>query len=351
MEERVFRLTPLTPVHIGTGETIGPEEYFIEKNWLVRIALHKILMDWPAATRRRFEDCIAANRMEEARRMLHQAGQAPAFQLYRAAVGEPSRRELSNADPGKRSGEVHTFVRNLHAGKVVVPGSAIKGAMRTALVSVLAHHAMDQLGTEVKQALEQNRKTAWTILEQKALAYDRRLTERDPLRMLRVCDGELPAEAVRVDRVQVVNRSGQSVQARGIQLHVERLLSRADNREPIPCEIRIALDGRARVKRPLTWDFVIQSCNYFFWRRYQEELKAFHVLNQRAWIPTPWAQGSMLLRIGRFSHYESLSVDDLRSGWDAQRKRPIEGMGSSRSLCMLTDQLRAPFGWVLLEPA
>lgn len=31
MPEYRFRATPLSPVHIGTGESVGPEEYFLEQ--------------------------------------------------------------------------------------------------------------------------------------------------------------------------------------------------------------------------------------------------------------------------------------------------------------------------------
>ncbi len=350
MEERVFRLVPLTPVHIGTGETIAPDEYFLQGNWLVRINMHRLLLDWPPVQRRQFEQFIAANRLDEARKLVHAAAQSAQFQSYRARIGEPARRELQNASPDRKSGEVHTFVRNLHAGKVIVPGSAIKGAIRTAVVSVLAHHERSSVGPAVKEALQKNRGTAWMTLEEKALGYQRRFTEQDPLRMVRVSDGELPPEAVSVDRVMIVNRGGQASQAQKIQLHVERLLSRADGKEPPSCDVRIALDDRATVKSPLQWDFVIESCCYFFWKRHREEVENFPLLAGRSWVPSSWPQGSILLRIGRFSHFESLSVDEFRSGWNAQRRQPIQGMGSSRSLCMISNQLLAPFGWVLLEP-
>ncbi len=352
MEERVFRLIPLTPVHVGTGETIAPDEYFLDRDRLVRINVHKILMNWPPATRQRFEQLIAANRIDDARKLMHEAAGSPQFHLYRALVGEPARQELQNAPPDRRSGEIHTFVRNLHAGVVIVPGSAVKGAIRTAVVSVFAHHQLDELKRSIPKLFQnqQERNRAWMALEEKVLHYKRRFSEQDPLRMLRVSDGELPPEAVRVDRVRIVNRSGKSPQVQSIQLHVERLLSRADGKEPPSCLIRIALDGRARVSRSLTWDFVMQSCNYFFRRRYQEEVANFTLLQNRNWVPGPDSSDSILLRIGRFSHFESLSVDELRSGWNAQRKRPIQGMGASRSLCMITGGVLTPFGWVLLEP-
>jgi len=369
MDERVFRLTPLTPVHIGAGEVITPEEYKITGQTLIRFNPHAIVAAWDAATRRRFEQAIEANNLDRARQMLHEAADQPRFQLYRAAMGAEAAAALRDVPPDRRRardrprGEVHILVRNLHAGKVVVPGSAIKGAIRTAIVNALAarnltredRHAIRQLldGWEQRGGV-MKRNRAWEVLETKALVYQRDKTERDPLRGLRVSDGDLPAEAVRVDRVVIRNRSGEQNQARGIQLHVERLLSRADRVPPPSCQIRIALaeewtrDRRTGLK-PLGWEFVIEKCNDFFMQRYAAEVQSFSFLQGRRWIPAELPAGAILLRVGRFSHFESLSVDELRSGWNAQRRRPIEGMGSSRSLCLLDNGVAAPFGWVLLE--
>jgi len=355
MDERVFRFTPLTPVHFGAGEMITPEEYKIINQTLIRLNPHAIVAAWDPATRRRFEQAIEANNLKQARDLLRAAADQPRFQLYRAQMGAETAAALRDAPPDRRGGEIHAVVRNLHAGKVVVPGSAIKGAIRTAIVNALAASLEDPAKQQIRAALERQRDRAWQVLEARTLEYERNKTELDPLRGLRVSDGELPPEAVRVDRVLVQNRSGRQNQARGIQVHVERLLSRADGIKPPSCLIRIALaeewtrDRRTGLK-PLGWDFVIGACNCFFARRYQEEVAQFSFLQGREWVPAQLPEGAILLRVGRFSHFESLSVDGLRSGWNAQRRRPIEGMGSSRSLCMLDRGVGAPFGWVLLEP-
>lgn len=355
-EVRQFRLVALTPVHIGTGETITPEEYFITGGGqLVRINLAKLLMEWPEQARRRFEQLIEANQLAQARGMLHEAAARPGYELYRVAMGQAAQSELRGADPAQRRAEVHVFLRNLHAGKVVVPGSAIKGAIRTAIVNAGAAWLEPEEKRRVKTQLDdpRARAAAWTVLEELALGYERERTERDPLRMLHVSDGELEAGAARVDRAVVVDREGREI-GRGIQLHVERLLSRVDRKEPPGCAIRVGLargprGGHAR----LDWKFLTDACNQFFLNRYREELGHFSFLRGRQWVPEAgkFPAGAILLRVGRFSHFESLSVDELRSGWNQQRGKPIEGMGSSRTLCVLDNGVRAPFGWVLLEPA
>jgi CRISPR-associated protein Csm5 len=57
----------------------------------------------------------------------------------------------------------------------------------------------------------------------------------------------------------------------------------------------------------------------------------------------------VLLRIGHFSHFESLSVDTLREGWNIQARRPITGMGATRTRCVMENgKPPMPFGWILL---
>ena len=63
----------------------------------------------------------------------------------------------------------------------------------------------------------------------------------------------------------------------------------------------------------------------------------------------------LLLRVGRFCQFESLSVDGLRQGWNIQKKQWINE-GSSRTLCRARAEnegrsMPVPFGWLLLELA
>lgn len=68
----------------------------------------------------------------------------------------------------------------------------------------------------------------------------------------------------------------------------------------------------------------------------------------------------LLLRVGRFSHFESLSVDTFRRGWNVRARREISE-GATRNLASIhrkvrgpdgslaDGELRLPFGWILLK--
>jgi CRISPR-associated protein Csm5 len=67
------------------------------------------------------------------------------------------------------------------------------------------------------------------------------------------------------------------------------------------------------------------------------------------WNDPEYLNRRMLLRVGHFSHFESLSVDELRRGWNARKKEPITDMGSTRTRCVMEKGKDAmPFGWLML---
>ena len=75
-------------------------------------------------------------------------------------------------------------------------------------------------------------------------------------------------------------------------------------------------------------------------------------IRDRVLIAKSIQERGLLLRVGRFSHFESLSVDNLRQGWNVQARKSITE-GSSRTLCRCRPNpdgagTALPFGWLLL---
>ena len=369
MEIRRFRVTVLTPVHIGTGKAMAPEEYFVQNSRLVRFRPEAVIARRAPREREAFENLLRAGNLREAwTRLRGWAANDRESWLYEIAAGEGSSRELGQElDPSRRRGEVYTLHWNLARRQAIVPGSAIKGALRTAFLNACVRPRLEELRgrlAELKSRLgERWRHTneLWSAMESQALEMTGRREGRDPIdpfELLRVSDAAVPAEMVRVDRAEVRTREG-NPSARRIQIHCERLLARADGR-PAQFRLEIAIDtDRARnervrrlLGRPLEWDLLIQAANHYSFGRLEAERRRFAFLGQGAarWLPGGawWTGGRMLLRLGRFSHFESLSVDGLRDGYNPQRRRAITE-GDSRTV-VLTAAGAVTFGWVLLEP-
>ena len=256
-------------------------------------------------------------------------------------------------------------------GRPFIPGSSIKGAIRTALLNA----AVQEKGPRHAPGRTEE-------LQQWAFAYERGHTERDPFRFLEVSDAPLPEGATRVD--QVINwRPEAKDKASKIQIHVERLLACADA-PATRFEVTIRIDsGRLAAVRKrdarkaphfdgLAPDRLVAAVNRFSRDRWDWEMKRFFL---------PWRQeleqlvrvrigretfGAkdlaghpriMLLRIGRFTQFESKSVDGIRRGVirlpKGETKRAAEG--STRNVVFLRPRgkrenatIPVPMGWMLM---
>lgn len=369
MEVRRFRVKVLTPVHIGAGTKMAPEEYFLHDSRLVRFRPEVVMRSWTPAERQAFENRLREGALRPAWVQLRNAAAARRDSwLYEIAAGEGSARELGAAlDPSRRRGEVFLLQWNLARREVIVPGSAIKGALRTALVNACVQADLKAIGDEVERRKRQDsnwrrHNDLWRAMEEKALrvgSAGRNQPEPiDPLQMLKVSDAAAPARMVQVDQAEVRKREGGTASQK-IQIHCERLLSAADGQAAefsleIGWDRDRALDRRVRERlgRNFDWGFLVRVTNAFFYGRLTKETKRFQFLGQGAarWLPPGqwWEGGRLLLRIGRFSHFESLSVDELRDGYNPQRRVAIKE-GDSRTVVVVQGR-PVSFGWILLEP-
>jgi CRISPR-associated protein Csm5 len=218
------------------------------------------------------------------------------------------------------------------------------------------------------------------VLEQKALdrmiqpneGRERDEIDRDVFRLIDVEDTVLPADATLISRAY--NWNPLKAGAEKIQLWFERLKANAAG-EKLQFQVRLHVDEKAMnhpfvrraIGRTIDMKTIMEACNTFYWGRLAAELEKFfpgdgNQTRQTIYrtMAVPDGKGGlivqeteypqMLLRLGRFSHFESLSVDELREGWNAQSNRPITGMGATRTLCHMGQGRPAlPFGWVLLS--
>jgi CRISPR-associated protein Csm5 len=376
-----FRATPLTPIHVGDGNSLAPEDYLIESDHLIQFNRAATLRDMPPETRRQLEERLDRNDFQAAQEILRKSVQ-PRHHRCRIQIGAESRADLLKAvgnplDPVVRQRAVQGFVRNPLTGQPYLPGSSLKGAIRTAVVNAFTQKHLASIKPVVSPLLENSsqRRNAWKVLETEALNFEFRRLQEDPFRLLKVADAELPANRTRVDKVWPVKRDGKE-DTQGIQMHFERLLSRGDGIEEGGFAVELELDelavGDTRVKvgRRLDFETIRRACISFYAGRILAERRRFFA---EAQPPEPifGAQGlikinpdkvlvaksiqerGLLLRVGRFSHFESLSVDHLRQGWNVQARRSITE-GSSRTLCRCRSDtegasMALPFGWLLLE--
>lgn len=373
MDKRKFHAIPLTPIHIGTGDAMTPEEFYTEGSDMVRFHPGLVLQGMSDPERRKYESLIDQGRIGDAWQQLRAAARLNSrARLYRVAMGATAKQEMEGilGQLERRTGEVRPMPRHPHTGHVMIPGSAIKGAIRTAVLN--GYLSQDEsvrarLYQGVRNATRSELKQLHARLESETLRGGGEI-ENDPFRLIHVGDASINPEQVRVDRATLVKPDGTHPQARGgkgpgHKMYVERLVSRADGMKPKGFTVEIGIDNgkaaqcpkvRELVRRLPDWNFLVQSCDSFYRGRYEAErdkFSNFHTHVKEQWLQDVRNLRGVLLRVGRYSHFESLSVDHLRRGDNPQTQSPIYGMGSTRTVCEIggTDD-QVIFGWLALIP-
>mgnify|MGYP006275084723 CR=1 FL=1 len=313
--------------------------------------------------------------------------------LERIGLSRESRGELEAAldiaaRGQQRSGTVSAFQRD--GRRALIPGSTLKGALRTAWLARLSEGLPPPFGRGSQRSNE-------LFSRAFGLASGKHRTDTDPMRDVTVSDIALPPGATRIDPVatwkRVRHRDGRVREGYGFgsvgQMHWERLLSVADGGAPPLPEVDIGLrtqavregrTGRRDVaprpdRGPEDIAKLLTALNAHhrpLWQREVEEkffsggpgarlrdaFRLFADINLEGEDPD-----GALIRIGRGGHAESKSVAPFREIHRPQAKSQggkYASEGSTRHVvdlgghpapfgCMLlirTDQWRAPTSWL-----
>lgn len=373
-----LRLVPLTPVHIGDGTEMRLDEYLFEEprragprydkygeeieeegpdapTMLCRFDQAKAMRLMTPAQRSAFQRALDAGNLGHAAKALREAGSGAIVE--RIPISKRSVAELRKAfdDPLARSGQVKPFVRS--GGKPYIPGSSIKGAFRTALASAALPR-------------DSRKDDAWSHESAMAEAFglDPRDTTTDPLRFLHVSDAVLPEGATQIVETEVV-KSGGRLREPPIRMHVEIVRGRAlDSASRVHWETVLWMDARASYNRTK----LFQATSEFHWGIWQNERQRFFAdcrgtreamdrLLQTVKVPGGTladqgfaaASNFVLLRLGRFGHFESKSLEGVRRGHFPQAKnpadkiRPPNARGLTRTVIRDANENPIPFGWVI----
>jgi len=375
-----FKAQALTPIHIGCGREIDPAEFLIKDGKLVQFNTAQVIKNLSSEEKARFAAFTDRADLKEIQNFLrtHLDINRHSISTVDAASKFINEYMIKASNPDNRF-QVSMMPRNPHTGRVYVPGSSIKGAIRTAVINHFANIDADARPA-VHQRVndERDTKKRCVALEESALNCRKSDTHKDAFRLVHVSDAELTDNVTRIDWAE---NSG----AKGIQMWVERVKSKADSATPPEFTVSIRLDNKA-MKRPgvkenlgreLNIDLIMNACNRFYWGRMIDEADRFDNRGTNGaswkaiektfplgqldngqvvsinpstvfWNHREYATRRMLLRIGHFSHFESLSVDELRQGWNVKKREPITE-GSTRTRCkMENEKPPMPFGWLVL---
>lgn len=129
------KLEFLTPVHVGSGETIEPHEYFIKDGYLHKLNMNRFLAELPQDKKEEFVDFI--DRVELTKLRMFPKDNATDLSIDgKIKVSQSVQREYNNkVKEIKNRLEINLFPVNGISKTPYLPGSSLKGAFRTAIIN------------------------------------------------------------------------------------------------------------------------------------------------------------------------------------------------------------------------
>jgi CRISPR-associated protein Csm5 len=247
-------------------------------------------------------------------------------------------------------------------GQVYIPGSSIKGSIRTAMLDYLA--AKEGYENVCDKVANSDSKKRSNAIEEFLLKYEHNKVQFDPFKVLKISDAFLPKDATQI--VQVFNVYD-GKETRSMSMFVEAIkpetnfslgLSINNN---IPQEQQLLSNF---VKEHFEYKKLMRYCTKFYYSAIMDEAERFY--NSEA-IPSAERvariddylyggnekilPGIALLRVGRFSHLESMSYNNRGEGKLCQpfdrKSRMVISEGKTRNLI----DGKFPLGAIVLKYA
>ena len=224
-----------------------------------------------------------------------------------------------------------------------IPGSAVKGSLRTAYLNGQAKGAKINLPKG---------KRAGQILEQRLLDYTG--IQDDPFRLVKVSDFQ-PVGDVGTKIIYAINEKKKmsDKDAGGLPLLFEVLEQGTLFQGTISVEKPLK---EAKIKKPISLESLLKCSLMFYGRerkREEIELKTIGVPSSQLSGDPDDQDASMLMRVGRHSGAESITIDGYREISVKVDRRKWKVMDHSTTLWLVSDVRRPrvkknlqPFGWV-----
>lgn len=373
-------LTPLTPIHIGCGMDFEPTNYVIDDGILFHFdPARAVLSDKDRAAlmsalgKGGTESLLRVQKFFHDRRQTY-AGASHHCVAVAGGVAEQYRQRIGQIAQFEANGgrvtnqlEIERTAHHPHTGTPYIPGSSLKGAMRTAW--------LDQLNNGRSKPAE----------EKGAQDVEKRLLggsfHSDPFRLVRLADstGEGVAGMVYFStnhKKQVVHdKNGQLVVAKGPSARRESIV--AGQYRAMRGEIRFdMLPGMGMSEKTPKPDRRIsgftdlaRACNRYYRPRLERECE---LLDSRRFVNPDWLTSLkallqsikpqlengelMLLRVGRHSGAESVTLDGIREIkiMTGKGNRPQYSNVGAKTLWLAAERENdrsdlLPFGWLLIE--
>lgn len=214
------QLTPLTPIHIGSGEELSSCDYIIKKNQFFRISLEDFYEKLDLKLKKEFLELIENNRFISIRKFVKDNYKEEYGYLYKTTVSEDIQEKYESKIGGatKKNEEnllsVFEFIGN-YKGKYI-PGSSLKGYIRTAYIA----NESENLNYNIMRNSKE--------ISAKALGLNSLEPKFDPFKNITITDSNILSSAITLGEVERANNKNASLPM-GIHEVTKSLLGTGDN--------------------------------------------------------------------------------------------------------------------------
>lgn len=347
--------TFLSPVHVGWGKELDPFCSFIKEGRLYYFEMAKAVQGLSEEERAEFFRLIQKNNLIEIRKFLNYRLDPEKHARLGISVSQSVSNEYSvKIDDPRNQLIFEPFFRNGHDLNPTIPGSSLKGAIRTAVIDSVVR------GKNI--TLEGSSLANPRVMESRVLGY--RSLEEDPFKAIKVADVALGHGSTII--YHVLNYSPHRSSPAGLGLRFEATRSYVDGVQLSFQTVLNVFEGfkgrtirtkkftKKAVSMYLEPEDIVVACKKFYLRNIQEE-------HQRFYVDSPYAEVSgklieaagklrddeSLIRVGRFTHAESKSISGYRKimvRGRGGRSRPLD-FGTTRNIA----DGRYPMGWIKLR--
>lgn len=400
LQHHTLAFSTLSPVHIGCGDDYIPTNYVVDDEVLYSFdssLLASVLND---TERNQLKELVKhPSGLQGIQRFIYQLRHklapmaehrvilAPAVaQHYHSKVGQVVQHERSLNRINVL--QIERTAYNEHSQAPILPGSSLKGAIRTALLNAINQKKPVHFDT-VRMPKDSNpaHNKAGGKLEKQLFQGS---FASDPMRLFKIADAYwTPSEGSIAPRVMFDNNLSKNP----LKLDTERKAtsSISTRREVLPAMNHRCFAGQLSIQRmgdlincqkttrngkgealspkqELNFNQLIDDCNQFYCDLFEQELKVHQRLDclDPTWLALMQdllrhelgdlmkQRKAMLLRVGRHSGAEGVTIEGARHIKIMLGKRETVYSSGATTLWMAADYEKStknlmPFGWVLVE--
>ncbi|HQM85021.1 MAG TPA: type III-A CRISPR-associated RAMP protein Csm5 [bacterium] len=334
----------LTPVHVGSGEVADPMEYvcmqseesdvigYFDSGVVLKKLIDKQLVDMADIEAGNFHKIRRSvftlfQQDESCDELVYNWVNINNYQYYKDFTDA-----VSNPKSNKRL-EIDRMYFNRIENKYVFPGSSLKGAIRTAIMSRIGE--VKKL-TPGKQYRDYNEMIVGGI-------------DKDAFKHLIVPDIFISPENVIVVKPQEIKRRKENDGANTIPKNYAEAIAGFKTETNITINEKMQFEGAFIEK----FESIKGALNHFYYKEFseeylkfyfsREELNKIHSLKDQVnkLIDDGWA----ILRVGHYSHAESMTLKTLRNIKGKRIGTNDNVFGTTRTLA----DGKLPFGWIAIK--